>query len=458
SSGDGERRPRERSRPPGARPRPRRLPRPATGGEPALGPGPADPPDRGGRPAAAAQGRFRRGRHGDDGRAPPRLPDPRRPLHRPFPQRRARGGGGGGAQRRADPPPGPPVIVMKLGGSSLAAAPEIDRAVGIVRARLDRRPLVVVSAMARTTRALFALGEAAGRGDFDAADEQSAAIRAFHETEGSAVAAPEDLPLFEAALDRHFADLTAVLGEIEAAGEVTARLADAVVSFGELLSSEIFTLALQNAGVDAEWLDCREVLATSADFTRALPLYAETEERLRAAVAPIFARGGEPVVGGYVGSTLGGVTTTLGREGSDFSAAIFGSALGCEEIQIWTDVDGILSADPRLFPGARRVASLSFAEGLELARSGSKKPHPGTLEPASRKGVPIRILSSLEPEGAEERGTRIGCRAADGPALEATPAQPAIKSIACRCNAHLLRVHPLGGATLDDLRPGVLAA
>src|SRR6185295_10958932 len=215
---------------------------------------------------------------------------------------------------------------------------------------------------------------------------------------------------------------------------------------------------LQNAGVDAEWLDCREILATTADFTRALPLYAETEERLKEAVAPIFARGGVPVVGGYVGSTLGGVTTTLGREGSDFSAAIFGSALGCEEIQIWTDVDGILSADPRLLPGARRVAALSFAEGLELARSGSKKPHPGTLEPASRSGVPIRILSSLEPEGAEERGTRIGCRAADGSALEATPAQPAIKSIACRRNAHLLRVHPLGGATLDDLRPGVLAA
>ena len=340
---------------------------------------------------------------------------------------------------------------MKFGGSSLAAAPEIERVVGIVRARLDRRPLVVVSAMARNTRSLLALSDAAARGDSAAGAAVRAEIRTFHESVGTAVASPADLPHLVATLDRWFADLDAVLAQIAAAGEMTPRLSDAVVSFGELLSSEIFTLALRNAGIPARFVDCREVLKTDGAFTRARPLYPETEACLRATVLPILARGEVPVIGGYVGRTFDGVTTTLGFEGSDFSAAIFGAALGAEEIQIWTDVEGILSADPRLYPAARRVPTLSFAEGLELAWSGSKKPHPGTLEPARRGKVPIRILSSLRPEGAEERSTRIGIGTTDA-------SSPAFKSIACRRNSHLLRIHPLGNAPLDEIRPAVRAA
>jgi aspartate kinase len=341
---------------------------------------------------------------------------------------------------------------MKFGGSSLAAAPEIERVVGIVRARLDRRPLVVVSAMARTTRSLLALSEAAARGDSAAKATARAEIRAYHDSVGSAVAAEADLPHLAAALDRRFVDLDAVLGQISAAGEMTPRLSDAVVSFGELLSSDIFTLALRNAGIPARFVDCREVLKTDGAFTRAKPLYPETEACLWAEVQPILERGEVPVIGGYVGRTLDGVTTTLGFEGSDFSAAIFGAALGAEEIQIWTDVPGILSADPRLYPAARRVPTLSFAEGLELAWSGSKKPHPGTLEPARRATVPIRVLSSLRPEGAEERSTQIGA----GKTGEEAPTQPAIRSIACRRNSHLLRVHPVGGSP-EDFRSAVQA-
>lgn len=340
---------------------------------------------------------------------------------------------------------------MKFGGSSLAAAPEIERVVGIVRARLDRRPLVVVSAMARTTRSLLAVSDAAAHGDSAARAAVRAEIRTFHDSVGTSVASPADLPHLVARLDRWFADLDAVLAQIAAAGEMTPRLSDAVVSFGELLSSEILTLALRNAGIPARFVDCREVLKTDGAFTRARPLYPETEACLRATVLPILERGEVPVIGGYVGRTFDGITTTLGFEGSDFSAAIFGAALGAEEIQIWTDVDGILSADPRLYPAARRVPTLSFAEGLELAWSGSKKPHPGTLEPARRGKVPIRILSSLRPEGAEERSTRIGIGTTDA-------SSPAFKSIACRRNSHLLRIHPLGDAPLDSIRPAVLAA
>ena len=340
---------------------------------------------------------------------------------------------------------------MKFGGSSLAAAPEIERVVGVVRARLDRRPLVVVSAIARTTRSLLAAGDAAARADREARARAREEIQGFHRSVGAAVAAPGDLPHLEAALGRWFSDLDAALAQIAAAGEVTPRLSDAVVSFGELLSSEIFTLALRKAGIAARFVDCREVLKTDGAFTRARPLYPETEACLLGRVRPILDAGEVPVIGGYVGRTADGVTTTLGFEGSDFSAAIFGAALDAEEIQIWTDVSGILSADPRLYPAARRVPALSFGEALELARSGSKKPHPGTLEPARRRGVPIRILSSLDPEGAEERSTRIG-------ETPSAAAPPGLKSIACRRNSHLLRIHPRPGSSLDDLRPAVRAA
>ncbi len=346
---------------------------------------------------------------------------------------------------------------MKFGGSSLAAPPEIERVVGIVRARLDRRPLVVVSAMARTTRSLLAAADAAAEGSSDLLAATRAELRTFHEGVGRAVAHPDDRQRFLAALDRWFAELDAVLAQISAAGELTPRLQDAVVSFGELLSSEIFTLALRHGGIAARFVDCREVLKTDAAFTRARPLYLQTESCLESIVRPILEAREVPVIGGYVGRTLDGVTTTLGFEGSDFSAAIFGASLGAEEIQIWTDVPGILSADPRLYAGAVRVPSLSFAEGLELARSGSKKPHPGTLEPARRKGVPIRILSSLEPDGAEARSTLIS--ASDGrPAAGPADSPSSIKSIACRRNAHLLRVHPVGAGSRDDFRSAVLAA
>src|SRR5262249_32132797 len=149
------------------------------------------------------------------------------------------------------------------------------------------------------------------------------------------------------------------------------RAADLVASLGELLASAILARALARAGIDAAWVDCRRVLVTDDLFTRANPDYPATAERLRAAVAPLLDAGRVPVVGGYGGATAAGVPTTLGYEGSDFSAAIFGAALGAREVQLWTDVDGILTADPTLVPGARPVAALTFAEALELASSGS---------------------------------------------------------------------------------------
>lgn len=302
------------------------------------------------------------------------------------------------------------MIVMKFGGSSVDTAESIKRVVGIVRGRQDRQPVVVVSAMAKTTNKLLEAADCAAAGeDFSA---RFAELRDYHRRESGA----------HAALEPYFSELRGVLDQIAAEGRVTPRLADHVASFGELLSSAILSQAL-----GSPWIDCRQVMITDADFTRARPIYEETEPRLREALLPHLQAGRIPVLGGYVGSTLDGVTTTLGKEGSDFSAAIVGAAIQAEEVQIWTDVDGILTADPRIVPTARRVPALSFDEALELACSGMKKPHYGTLGPASRAGVPIRILNSWH----HAEGTLIGPRSPS----------PGIRSIACRPGVHQLTAH-----------------
>jgi len=348
------------------------------------------------------------------------------------------------------------VIVCKFGGSSVDGAAGIERVAGILRARLAARPVVVVSAMAKTTRRLLDSAEAAAAGNLAAALAGCEELCAFHRREGEAAVPTASRPPLAAALERSFDELRTLLVRLAREHRLEPRDADAVAAFGEVLASEILALALPGFGVAAAWIDARRVMVTDGAFTRALPLYEETGNRLRAALLPLVERGAVPVVGGYIGATRDGVVTTLGKEGSDFSAAIVGAALGAAEIQIWTDVDGILTADPRLVPGARRVSTLSFAESLELACSGAKKPHPGTLGPASKAGVPIRILNSLD-EGAV--GTLIGRRGAP-------TAAPAVKSLACRPNDHLLHVAagPAAGErfaaqimeAVERLRPALL--
>ena len=332
------------------------------------------------------------------------------------------------------------MIVLKFGGSSVDSAESIARVAGIARGLLDRRPVVVVSAMAKTTRRLLEAAEAAAAGDREGAVAAFDEIETFHRRESQGVVPPASRAALDTALDPFFNELRTQLDEILSTRALTPRAADAVAGCGELLASTILSFAFTHSGVDAAWVDCRRVIVTDHDFTRALPLYGPTDARLREALLPLLRAGRVPVLGGYVGATLQGVTTTLGKEGSDFSAAIVGAALGAEEVLIWTDVDGMRTADPRLFPGARRIRTLSFAEALELSCSGAKKPHYGTLGPASRAGVPIRILDSRHPEA---QGTVIGRRNPDAP--------PTIKSIACRSNAHLISARATGREGSDGL-------
>ncbi|MFL6195836.1 MAG: aspartate kinase [Thermoanaerobaculia bacterium] len=319
------------------------------------------------------------------------------------------------------------MIVLKFGGSSVDTSESIQRVAGLVRQRLDPRPVVVVSAMAKTTRQLLEAADLAAAGDREGALAAFDDLELFHRRESHGVVPPAGRQALDAALDPFFNELRLCLDELVSTRALTPRTADAVAGYGELLASTILTFALTYAGVDAAWVDCRRVIVTDHDFTRARPLYGPTDARLRETILPLLRAGRVPVVGGYVGATLQGVTTTLGKEGSDFSAAIVGAALGADEVQIWTDVDGMRTADPRIYPGARRIRTLSFAEALELSCSGAKKPHYGTLGPASRANVPIRILDSRHPDG---QGTVIGRRNPDAP--------PTVKSIACRTNAHLI--------------------
>jgi aspartate kinase len=332
------------------------------------------------------------------------------------------------------------MIVMKFGGSSVADAESIERVAGIVRGLLDRRPVVVVSAMAKTTNRLLQAADAAAAGDRQGALAIFDEIETYHRRESHGVVPPAGRQALDAALDPYFNELRIQLDELLATRALTPRVADAVAGFGELLASTLLAFAFTHKGVDAAWVDCRRVIVTDHDFTRARPLYGPTDARLRETLLPLLRAGRVPVVGGYVGATLQGVTTTLGKEGSDFSAAIVGAALGAEEVLIWTDVDGMRTADPRLLPDAQRVRTLSFGEALELSCSGAKKPHYGTLGPASRANVPIRILDSRHP-GAE--GTVIGRRNPDAP--------PTVKSIACRENAHLISARATHGGGGGEL-------
>src|SRR5215207_3313969 len=212
------------------------------------------------------------------------------------------------------------MIVMKFGGSSVDDAASIARVAGIVRECLGRQPVIVVSAMAKTTRRLLEAAEAAAAGDRGAALAAFDEIETYHRRESHGVVPPAGLPALDAALDPFFNELRTQLDELASTRALTPRAADAVASFGELLASTILAFAFSHDGLDAAWIDCRRVVVTDHEFTRARPLYGPTDARLREALLPLLRAGRVPVAGGYVGATLEGVTTTLGKEGSDFSA------------------------------------------------------------------------------------------------------------------------------------------
>ncbi len=305
------------------------------------------------------------------------------------------------------------MIVMKFGGSSVESADAIQRVAGIVAGRAARHPVVVVSAMGKTTNRLLAIADEAVAGRRDAALVQLLELQTFHLLEGSSV---------DGSVDAHFAELAELVKGLAILGELTPRSIDAISAFGERLSSLIVADAFHRLGIDAVHVDARDYIITDERHTQAAPLYPETNARLRAGLIPLAANQ-VVVMGGFIGSTLRGITSTLGRGGSDFSAAIIGAAIDAEEIQIWTDVDGMLTCDPRLLSGVHRIKELSFSEAAELAYFGAKVLHPSTVLPAVEKNIPVLILNSRRPQ---VDGTRI--------VAKPVPCANPVKAIACKQN------------------------
>ncbi len=321
------------------------------------------------------------------------------------------------------------MIVMKFGGSSVESAAAIERVAGIVKARVERRPVVVVSAMGKTTNKLLAIAAAAIAGRREEYIPQLHDLRDFHSRHARQVVPLEHRAELDRTLDEHFQELTELVKGLAVLGELTPRSIDAISSYGERLSSYIVTLAFRHFGMTAEHLDARHFVITDRHHTKAAPDFPETYARLQAAV-PALAGRAVVVMGGFIGSTADGVTTTLGRGGSDFTASIVGAGIGAEEIQIWTDVDGMLTCDPTILKGGHRVKTISFAEAAELAYFGAKVLHPATVVPAVEKNIPVLILNSRRPE---VEGTRI--------VSDIVKCANVVKSIACKRKITLVNIH-----------------
>ncbi len=300
------------------------------------------------------------------------------------------------------------MIVMKFGGTSVEDAAAIDRAACIVRERVPEKPVVVVSALAKVTDQLLAMARAAGAGDREKAIELSRALRERHYTVAGELLGTGVFTQFHSELEAEFDSLDELLRGLAAVGELTPRSSDNVASFGERISSKIVAAAFSARDISARLVDSRDCILTDSNHTHAIPVFDETNDRTVARLKPLVDARRVPVMAGFIAADAHGATTTLGRGGSDFTAAIVGAALGADRIEIWTDVDGMMTTDPNLCASARRVKVISFDEAAELAYFGAKVLHPATLVPAIDKNIPVQVLNSRNPKN---EGTRITTRA-----------------------------------------------
>jgi aspartate kinase len=336
------------------------------------------------------------------------------------------------------------MIVCKFGGTSVQDAEALTRLAGIIKERRNRKIIVVASAMGKTTNGLLEAAFTAAQGKRDearqllrkleknhsdealklgiATHEDCAYCNCFSEllkdearqllrelekkhsgdTQKLGVAAHKDC-VYEK-IYKYFSELHKLIKGLSALGELTPRITDAVASHGELLSTAILTQVLRNNGIDAELMDARECIVTDENFTRAAPVFGPTKAAIVRHLKPVLNAGKIPVLQGFIGRSQDGDTTTIGRGGSDYTAAIVGAALDADEIQIWTDVDGIMTTDPRVVKDAHKIRNVSFQEAAELSYFGAKVLHPSTIIPAVRKNIPVRVLNSYRPE---QRGTII---------------------------------------------------
>ncbi len=306
-----------------------------------------------------------------------------------------------------DTKPSKGTLVMKFGGTSVGGPEALTQAADIVRAARDdwARVVVVTSAMSGVTDLLLASARRAAQGDVQSLDEAAGELRARHfQAAETFVRDPAALARLKdeiGALLTAFVELCRAMAVI---GEASPRALDAVASLGERMCVRLLSAILETRGVPAEYVEASELIVTNDHFQNAHPDFALTTEKTRQRLEPILARGVVPVVTGFIGATPAGVITTLGRGGSDYSAAILGAVLPADDVWIWTDVDGVMTADPRLVPSARTLPEITYNEIAELAYYGAKVLHPKTIRPVVEAGIGLRICNTFNPS---HPGTRL---------------------------------------------------
>ena len=318
---------------------------------------------------------------------------------------------------------------MKFGGTSVQDAAAFRRVAEIVASERENSPVVVTSAMSKVTNALLAAFETAKKGDADAAFESLEPHFARHTNVAAELTDENQRKLFQTEIDFAKTELSDLLTRVSRRSLPLAMLKDAVVSYGEQLSSRLLAFVCAAQGLNARHADARRLIVTDDEYGSAAPIWDETEKLINLELQSVVNIGEIPVMGGFIAASRGGETTTLGRGGSDYSAALVGAALKAREIQIWTDVTGVLTCDPRICPDARTLKTLSYEEAAELAYFGAKVLHPKTIQPAVDLRIPVRVCNSHQPA---EKGTMIL------PAAQSTPRK--IKSIAYKKGITILHI------------------
>ncbi len=297
------------------------------------------------------------------------------------------------------------MITMKFGGTSVGNVEAFAQVAHIVAAAVEQeakteRPgvIVVTSAMSGVTNLLIEAAQRAAAGDAFYQEAENTLRVKHHFVAGQFIEDGTERAALARATDERLESFSRLCNSIAVLGEVTKRGMDLVSGLGERLSAPVLAAVLRSQGVPAEAVDAVELIVTDNEFGAATPLKAQTEQRCRERLLPLLQAGVVPVVTGFVGATVDGVPTTLGRGGSDYSGAIIGAALDADEIQIWTDVNGVMTADPRIVPNARSLHQLSYEEVAELAYYGAKVIHPKTVTPAIEKNIPLRVLNTFQPD------------------------------------------------------------
>ncbi len=322
------------------------------------------------------------------------------------------------------------MIVMKFGGTSNQDAAAMRRVVKIVHEHRSQAPVVVISAIAQATNQLEMIARTAATGDREGAEEILTDLFARHGTIiDNLLTSRANAREIEGIIHEYVSEIKILVQGVAALRELTPRTTDAICSYGERLSSRIVAAALRESGLDAVWIDAKEFMITDDRFGNARPLMSHTSRLLHSTVLPLLEQGRIAVTQGFIGITQTGRYTTMGRESSDYSASIIGAGLNARLVQIWTDVDGILTADPRIVEGVRKINEISFEEAFELSYFGAKVLHPSTMVPVMEKKIPVQILNSTQPGS----GTLVSIM---------DDSSPRVRSIVVKDNVVALRCAP----------------